>query len=484
MINTNKKAFTLVELIVVITILAILWTIWFISLQWYSSEARDSKRVTDLWQIRTGIQVYQAKEWVVPEPNDSITVWSGSTIYTIQWYAWTWTLRNIKVNDDAKDPLEENYYTYTTNWSKTKFQLLTLLENNNTAYNNVIPKTYANYETRKPYVIWDKLWTLLEPTTNTPIQELWNDIDLSVDTTEYIPVFSRDNNIKYSWSLLVENFEEVEEWTVLVNDVNPPIWWSITIEEWDTTKSTTINLIITCPTDVEWSMPIEMYISWDIISIPTWEQCSTSKSLELTSWNWTKTLSVKFRDSVGNITNNINYSITLTNSINYLNSIKTQLDCYNEGWVIINIIWDSNWTEVCRFNNSSCPNGWTFANWNSGKWKTYTGGSMSCTRTRSWTWYSHNRARLCRNQPDLSNVYYNNKEIIYLNVNSCAWGMCNSRPSKKSDTVYRTEIWDSSTNQWQWSCTGDWWTHYFKDNKWSKASNCNVYANITQIGCY
>jgi len=32
----NKKAFTLVELIVVITILAILWTIAFISLQGYS----------------------------------------------------------------------------------------------------------------------------------------------------------------------------------------------------------------------------------------------------------------------------------------------------------------------------------------------------------------------------------------------------------------------------------------------------------------
>jgi len=32
------KAFTLVELIVLITILGILWTIAFISLQWYSSQ--------------------------------------------------------------------------------------------------------------------------------------------------------------------------------------------------------------------------------------------------------------------------------------------------------------------------------------------------------------------------------------------------------------------------------------------------------------
>jgi len=40
----KKKAFTLVELIVVITILTILGTIAFISLQGYSRDARDSTR--------------------------------------------------------------------------------------------------------------------------------------------------------------------------------------------------------------------------------------------------------------------------------------------------------------------------------------------------------------------------------------------------------------------------------------------------------
>ena len=46
-----KRAFTLVELIVVITILAILWTIAFISLQWYSKDARDSTRITDIGNL-------------------------------------------------------------------------------------------------------------------------------------------------------------------------------------------------------------------------------------------------------------------------------------------------------------------------------------------------------------------------------------------------------------------------------------------------
>jgi prepilin-type N-terminal cleavage/methylation domain-containing protein len=46
--RNTKQAFTLVELIVVITILAILGTIAFISLQGYSADARNSTRTTNL----------------------------------------------------------------------------------------------------------------------------------------------------------------------------------------------------------------------------------------------------------------------------------------------------------------------------------------------------------------------------------------------------------------------------------------------------
>jgi len=56
MINT-KKAFTLVELIVVITILAILGTIAFISLQGYSADARNSKRTQDINSIAGAVNV-------------------------------------------------------------------------------------------------------------------------------------------------------------------------------------------------------------------------------------------------------------------------------------------------------------------------------------------------------------------------------------------------------------------------------------------
>jgi prepilin-type N-terminal cleavage/methylation domain-containing protein len=56
----NKSAFTLVELIVVITILSILWTIAFISLQWFSRDARNSKVNSDLRSLASIVEVAQA----------------------------------------------------------------------------------------------------------------------------------------------------------------------------------------------------------------------------------------------------------------------------------------------------------------------------------------------------------------------------------------------------------------------------------------
>lgn len=57
----NVKGFTLVELIVVITILVILGTIAFLNLGGFSSSARDSQRTSDLNQISTQIMTLQAK---------------------------------------------------------------------------------------------------------------------------------------------------------------------------------------------------------------------------------------------------------------------------------------------------------------------------------------------------------------------------------------------------------------------------------------
>ena len=65
MIRNTKKAFTLVELIVVITILAILGTIAFISLQGYSGEAKNSKVTSDLRNIASALETSSTRNGTI-----------------------------------------------------------------------------------------------------------------------------------------------------------------------------------------------------------------------------------------------------------------------------------------------------------------------------------------------------------------------------------------------------------------------------------
>ena len=200
--NNLHKAFTLVELIVVITILAVLATVAFISFQGYSTESRDTKRLTDIATISKWLQVYLAANSNVPEPSETkITVsFSGSEIVT-QWYAGESVLNILRVKE-AQDPVDETFYTYATNPNNTKFQLVGFLENTQTVNNLMNNNLFADYSDRNIYSAWESVGIFLDE-TNTPIQELWNTaIELENNSTVYKTVLNKKNIITESGSTL------------------------------------------------------------------------------------------------------------------------------------------------------------------------------------------------------------------------------------------------------------------------------------------
>ncbi len=141
--RNTKKAFTLVELIVVITILAILGTIAFISLQGYSADARNSKRTSDLGNIQGAMSLKQV-EWV---PLLSfITADSANTVTDIDLAGYTtgltsteytagtpsYTVLNV-IAKDFKDPKSDKEYRIgATTKAGGVFQVAATLEKDGT----------------------------------------------------------------------------------------------------------------------------------------------------------------------------------------------------------------------------------------------------------------------------------------------------------------------------------------------------------------
>ncbi len=152
--NIKKQWFTLVELIVVITILAILWSIAFISLQGYSSDARNSKRSSDLNSIISAMSTQLAQgqnilSFATPVANNANTwtsvAWTWVTI-TVDFQAGTINFASLPVKaTDFQDPNGSSYVVWVTSKDNGRYELAATIEQ---GAGSKIAKVVWNYTPR------------------------------------------------------------------------------------------------------------------------------------------------------------------------------------------------------------------------------------------------------------------------------------------------------------------------------------------------
>jgi len=151
----KKQAFTLVELIVTIVILAILWAIAFISFQGYSRNTRDSARIADINSIQKSLAIFMTKTWFYPTPDESKTITYNWWDAWIEWTIWDNVIKNIeKVNKKPIDPLTSDEFTYSITAWKTEYQLWAISEMA-ISLNNWINQSYAaDISKAKAFIRW------------------------------------------------------------------------------------------------------------------------------------------------------------------------------------------------------------------------------------------------------------------------------------------------------------------------------------------
>lgn len=143
-----KRGFTLVELIIVISILSILWTIAFISFQWYTKEARDSSRLSVIKNLQTGLEMYAIKANKYPEPDGPISsgVFDGVELARV-WVVWDTLSKLLWVSKIPTDPLAWEQYTYWISADNKKYQIALLSE----AYKPKSGEVSISSHTSSPY---------------------------------------------------------------------------------------------------------------------------------------------------------------------------------------------------------------------------------------------------------------------------------------------------------------------------------------------
>lgn len=148
-----QKWFTLVELIVVITILAILGTIAFISLQGYSADARNSKRTSDLSSIQSAMTVKVTEgmgitSFVTAVTANQVTAPSfGGTGAVVGTDYKAGTINFVALgakNSDFQDPrADQDYVVGVTSKKGGKYQLAASMEDSTGSAKAKVVGTYG-----------------------------------------------------------------------------------------------------------------------------------------------------------------------------------------------------------------------------------------------------------------------------------------------------------------------------------------------------
>ncbi|NVP17612.1 type II secretion system protein [Candidatus Gracilibacteria bacterium] len=179
-----KKAFTLVELIVVMTLIVILSSIGFFSYLQYTEGTRDTSRVHQLQIIGDGIDLALSKG-IKLTPESAIVVNVEGEKYSTQGLAGKEILGKIKYVSDGLDPKTKELFTFSLGANNKEYDMLTALDNpNNSPKKQLINSFVSDSNGRIPYVYGKNTVGIFVDSNYVPLNKILNGtLDIDCDTT-------------------------------------------------------------------------------------------------------------------------------------------------------------------------------------------------------------------------------------------------------------------------------------------------------------
>lgn len=208
------KAFTFIELVISITIVAILSVLWFVSYSKNLEDSRDSQRRSELSWVASWLKVHKTKRWDYPTPWANFNILNSWSIVATQWKL----DENIIISTVDKIPLDPYInipYTYSVSKNKREFHISATLENN-----------WMN----KAFLIWDykTVSKNVLPTISIAISSsTWVEINSwsvvwAVNRTKFI-LNNSAHNIPYTFVYPFAPYSDNPTYTSLLSDINV-IW--------------------------------------------------------------------------------------------------------------------------------------------------------------------------------------------------------------------------------------------------------------------